>query len=659
MKNKVTIGVFVLFVLIFGWHQIQASKAAREAEFCVQLESNIPGLLQLYFDSGNEFNEKESVQVPYVGGQKKQILNIRLPIGHYKSFRLDPVLNPIQNGAAEIRISKIWLVKHGGDSVTDYDLKQAKPINRFEQYIVEPDGAISFKANAIVNRPIILLPGFALDVASSVTLSSVLWKVIQAFVFAALGAGLVAWMLSVKGANLISKLDSIFGASTLFLLAVIVFFIRNPDPMLNSGIFTEDGLWTGMLLDKGFWTSLWYARSDYFVFGNLVLLQIAVWLNKLAFGYDLSMYPRIVAFVSYMFFAGAAVTIWYGMKGYISEFSRLLLYIAIVLLTLGNSANEVLGRASNIGFILPVILVAILAIREKSVGLKRVVADSSMILLSITNPICIGMWFVYVAWKVWTARKAKGVIAAMSGIGNSGLFSTLILLLIIALIAGRYIWRGNPSDLGRDTLIISHLVEAVVARPILFPWVATVYNHMSDGMALLGIVIFVGVFVAGYYSREKNDATGRMFGVAIFATLIMYSIAVIVLRPGLTAWIGDYRGIYPERYFMGQYLLSVLLMIWALDGIVRRWTQQFSVAVIALVLLVALPIIDSWFSAFEFYEPRAVFVTNATFKESVTVEYMKNPSSSMYRIPTYPKDWFIDLSAPYARATALSEGGLK
>ena len=208
MKKKVTIGAFVLFAMILGWHQFLISKVARETEFCVQLESNVPGLLQLYFDSGNGFNEKESVQTSYVGGQKNQILNIGLPIGHYKSFRLDPVLNPIPNGAAEIKISKIWVVKRSDESVTAYDLKQAKPINRFEQYIVESDGTISFKANAVVNRPIILLPGMELDVTSSVTPSSVFWKVMQVLLLAALGTGLITWLLSAKGVNLISNLGN-------------------------------------------------------------------------------------------------------------------------------------------------------------------------------------------------------------------------------------------------------------------------------------------------------------------------------------------------------------------------------------------------------------------------------------------------------------------
>ena len=110
---------------------------------------------------------------------------------------------------------------------------------------------------------------------------------------------------------------------------------------------------------------------------------------------------------------------------------------------------------------------------------------------------------------------------------------------------------------------------------------------------------------------------------------------------------------------MGQYLLSVLLMVWVFDGIVRRWSFQYPVPVITVVLLAALPIVASLFSTFEFYEPRTVFSTNGKFKESVTAEYMEKTSREMYRVPIYPKGWFIDLPAPYARATALSEGGLK
>jgi len=244
---------------------------------------------------------------------------------------------------------------------------------------------------------------------------------------------------------------------------------------------------------------------------------------------------------------------------------------------------------------------------------------------------------------------------SFSKIEKLELCTALIFLSLTLVIASRYHLNGNPSDLGRDKLIIAHFIESIIARPILFPWISTFYHHMSDTLTFFGFALFLTIFFFGYYSYQKNETAERVIGLGIITTLLFISILIIILRPGLTNWIGNYKGIYPDRYFMGQNLLSIWLILWALNGIKRRWFNEFPLTVISLSSFILIPIIISFLGVFEFYKSRAQIPLSNSFKESIAFEYTKNPSASIFRIQTYPEGWFVDLPAPYARATALSD----
>ena len=450
--------------------------------------------------------------------------------------------------------------------------------------------------------------------------------------------------------------ESILFLLALFLFAFLVLFVRNPDPVLTNILYAEDGSWTGLLISNGFLKSLWIARPDYFVFLNLALLQISIWINKLAFGYDFGIYPRVVAFVSYAFFAGAAVIAWYSMKNYLSQVSRIIIYFSIILVPLQGSANEVIGRLVNIGFILPVVLISILAIRENLNRLKKILVDFAILLISLTNPICIGITFVYFTFKFYFVLREKNKTINIHQTLKKIITSLLVIALLTSLIAARYIWLGTLSDLAKAPLVVSNLFEIIVARSIIFPLVLPFYRHTSNLTAVIGLIFFLSIFFIGYYSRLKSDYSGRLFGLAIFFALITLSFTIVAMRPGLTNFIGNYSGTYPDRYFMGQYLLSVLVIAWSFDGIIRRWSKSQLFYVTAITSLISLLIFLPWLRSFEFYESRFPMQLDKSFKESITLEYIKNPSINQYRIPIYPEGWFIDLPSEYVKGTALSKG---
>jgi hypothetical protein len=87
-------------------------------------------------------------------------------------------------------------------------------------------------------------------------------------------------------------------------VSFLIFFFRNPDPFINPVFYAEDGSsYVGPILSRGFWSALFYTRSDYFVFGNIILTEIAVAINNIFYPESILYLPQVIALVSYMFYA--------------------------------------------------------------------------------------------------------------------------------------------------------------------------------------------------------------------------------------------------------------------------------------------------------------------------------------------------------------------
>ena len=76
--------------------------------------------------------------------------------------------------------------------------------------------------------------------------------------------------------TLFSKFEQPFFFLVLLGIGVMVLLLRNPDPLLNPVIYTEDGTWIGLALTKGWWYAFQNAKAGYFVWGNLILLWASV-----------------------------------------------------------------------------------------------------------------------------------------------------------------------------------------------------------------------------------------------------------------------------------------------------------------------------------------------------------------------------------------------
>ena len=54
------------------------------------MRSSLSGFAQLYYDVGSGVNEKDSVRLPVVGGNREVAYKFPLPQGRYRDLRFDP-----------------------------------------------------------------------------------------------------------------------------------------------------------------------------------------------------------------------------------------------------------------------------------------------------------------------------------------------------------------------------------------------------------------------------------------------------------------------------------------------------------------------------------------------------------------------------------------
>jgi hypothetical protein len=93
------------------------------------MKSSIDSTAQLFYDIGNEFNEKDSHRVRVYGGSRFDSLVFFLPIGkgNIKNIRFDPLRTE-----GKIVIKHILIVDQYDRLVHDVDLKSVKPRNQIQ-----------------------------------------------------------------------------------------------------------------------------------------------------------------------------------------------------------------------------------------------------------------------------------------------------------------------------------------------------------------------------------------------------------------------------------------------------------------------------------------------------------------------------------------------
>jgi hypothetical protein len=343
-------------------------------------------------------------------------------------------------------------------------------------------------------------------------------------------------------------------------VAFVVFFARAPAAYLSPVLFAEDQSWTSMVVTRGFWDTALHAREDYCILGNVILVWLGLQACEWFCGGDVLMLPQCLAVVSYLFFA-AAVSLPILLLGrQLPATYRWLAWALACLLPLGIHAPcwsgfEILGRTVNVGYVFLFIAFVLLWHRTTAVRTlwQALPVDAALLVCTATNPFCILM-LPAAAWPA--ARRWLVAGESPATIFREGACASL-LLLVVACLAVNGLPSARAPHLGAASPPVSldAAVEMGVARGLLYPFVWPIYHRLSTGSTLA--IAAAAAVVCWRFGQPRHRAV-MMAGVGTVAIVS----AVLVLRRGeLAAFLDGYRSTFPDRYYMGQNLVVVVLLV--------------------------------------------------------------------------------------------------
>lgn len=345
----------------------------------------------------------------------------------------------------------------------------------------------------------------------------------------------------------------------LLLFGVVVLFARNMDPLIQPAMYTEDGAWLGMAMSKGWMYTFQNAKSGYFVFGNLLFLWLSSFSSLLFCNDKLVCLPQSIAIWSYIFFASTAAISVYATRHILPVKIRLLIFLLIILIPLGDSANEIIGRISNIGYF--AVFWSVLLVYTKATHLdSRTVTIGTgvgLIIAAATNPVCYILIPMLALFSIWIngAKDAKDLIRKLAGqYGN--IFIGLIFLFILQL----YTFSGHTGTSITGKLNVDNLIEVGITRSLLYPFVFSIYQHLNDQYSIFIFSALVGLTLYLSWKIRHNTEVIHLLSLSLISLLIFLA-ATLYMRQSLTQQLGGYQTTFPDRYFMGLNVIVVFSLV--------------------------------------------------------------------------------------------------
>jgi len=422
------------------------------------------------------------------------------------------------------------------------------------------------------------------------------------------------------------------GLFALFFIGLFVLWVRNPDPFANPIVYTEDGKWLGMAFTNGWLFTFWNAKDGYLVLGNLILLWIAETGSKVVCGNPLMYLPQSIGIVSLAFYSGIATFSFAATRDVALLAVRLLLFAVLLLLPLGDSSNEIVGRISNVGYMFVLLSVLLVSYREQQKNSTCVhIADVVLIIAAATNPVVILLLVIYFSWRLYQTggRQWRQDIPLFSGI-----------FLVGVLVAYRMLSQNHSEVTG--TLQPENLVEVGIARVILYPLIFPYYRALSDFSTIAAFCVWIAfVMLAIWRSRGRP----RLFLFYSAVALIIFWALTLFMRPSLTQQLGGYDHTFPDRYFMG---INAIVLVITLVGASTLLRDSISITKIgALLVLTALVIVYGkslpWI--LETHQTRMPLMTGVNFPDQLCASgrslAMKDGPPIV--VPTYFNGWSMPI----------------
>lgn len=297
------------------------------------------------------------------------------------------------------------------------------------------------------------------------------------------------------------------------------------------------------------------------IFGNIILAQIALTLNKIVKGDNLNYLPIFVACVHYCFFSLAALIPVICLKKQMTKFFRILIWFLIIFIPLGYSGYEIFGKIVNVGYLFYFIAFCLLSFRISNVidisKTQTIVVDLSLLLCCLTNPACyvlVGVGFildVIIQYKNFQSTKILKINFIKSFFAK---FSNKLWVVLGIICCLAVIYSSGESPYPRIELDFSKTIE-FLQRSLLFYLTYIFYPNINDFIAISLFIFISWFFIFTFFYANKTE---RITLLAYIAVPLCYVIITFINRHFLIGILNNYNTSYPDRYY---YVINITALI--------------------------------------------------------------------------------------------------
>ena len=397
----------------------------------------------------------------------------------------------------------------------------------------------------------------------------------------------------------------------IFIISFGVLILRYSDFIFTPSLYAEDSSYIGNIFTNGLIESMFKTRSggyfaDFQNTGSYVLLYLSLFICKLFNGYDISYLPIFIGLVANAFYALIVSLSYVAMKK-ISKLASILIPICILLTPVNNSGAEIFGRVLNSVFIWPVltalVLVSIYNKRNTSCT-QNYLCGVLCILSGLSFPLSYGVIGCYVLLTFAQALKDGMLIKWV----KANMVMILSLIIGLCLLPSLLQSEGVTTDM---IYTASSLIEFSLARHFLYPFIFIFYSQLNDFIVIGLFIIYLMIVIYALFKQMKSKGLFNIY-TFIFTSTFVVCIASILMRIKMTQIFNGYQSTFPDRYYYGCNIMSMILLIIALAIIFKNVKLNSVFKSLIPVLLITYFFQNDYL--FEFGKP-ALNVFNSTIKD--------------------------------------------
>lgn len=442
----------------------------------------------------------------------------------------------------------------------------------------------------------------------------------------------------------------------LFLVGIIILFIRSAYTVSCPTIYTEDGTWMGMILTNGFWDTLLHAKATYLVFGNIIMLGISLALNTLFCGDNLNYLPHFVTLVHYIFYSLVALLPVICFKYDLQKKIRILVWFLILTVPLGGSAFEIMGKISNTGYVVYVIAYCLLHYRvfhrTKMTVAKVIAIDVGLFLCCTTHPGCfvlVGLAFIldavmqYKELQMIEHRTVKELLKGWMKIPSN--ISWIILGILCCLAAG-YIKLFLDFESQEPITLFAGGVYPTIeffARCLLFYIVYPIYTHLNDPIVVLLFIMVLATIIFVYAQKAIDKREKLILTLSLVVTIIYFLMTMIGRGGMIIPALNKYTTSWVDRYYYGLNITTLIPMAFVLQYLLKTGIKPAKY----LSYTVA-----AWLLCCPFINPSYIFqYTNANTSSTHVVPFKDrifqisyDPTSDICVVPIDFEGWTMQIN---------------